>query len=78
MNIDTEKLRVIEQLMQVDDATLLEEVKELLTKRTVGYHPDGRCIMQEEFIQRAKTSDEAIERGEVISLNDLEEEANGW
>ena len=75
MNIDTEKLRVIEQLMQVDDLTVL---KELLKNYAVGYQSDGQPILPEDVIRRAQTSDEAIEKGDVISLDDLEKEAENW
>ena len=78
MNIDTEKLRVIEQLMQVDDLALLKDIKELLKNHTVGYQSDGQPILPDEVIKRARVSDEAIEKGDVISLEDLEREAENW
>ncbi len=78
MNIDTEKLRVIEQLMQVDDLAVLKEIKELLKNYAVGYQSDGQHILPEDVIRRAQISDEAIEKGDVISLNDLEKEAENW
>ena len=79
MDLASEKLQLIEQLVQVDDVHLLEEIKQLLKDReAVGYKPDGTPITHKDIISRAETSDKAIEQGDVVNLKDLEEEASSW
>ena len=78
INIDTQKIRIIEQLARLDDITLLEEIESLLNSKTIGYHPNGQSMTQEELTERATASEEAIKKGNIISLSDLENEASHW
>ena len=79
MDLASEKLQLIEQLVQVDDMHLLEEIKQLLKDReAVGYKSDGTPITHKDVVNRAEDSDKAIEKGDVINLKDLEKEASNW
>ena len=78
MDLASEKLQLIEQLVQVDDRHLLEEIKQLLKREVAGYRPDGTPITSKDIVTRAEESDKAIEKGDVISLEDIEEEAKSW
>ena len=77
MDLASEKLQLVEQLVQVDDVHLLEEIKQLLKDReAVEYKPDGTPIIHKDVINRAEDSDKAMKQGDVVNLKDLEEDPN--
>ncbi|OQX80558.1 MAG: hypothetical protein B6D61_01850 [Bacteroidetes bacterium 4484_249] len=44
----------------------------------VGYHPDGTPITKLEFVNDIKEAEEQIERGEYLTIEKLEKEAENW
>ncbi|MCV9387732.1 hypothetical protein [Reichenbachiella ulvae] len=80
MDIQSEKLRLIEQLTQLQDENLIKQIKVLLneTKNIVGTTSEGKSINQSDLIQRAKASNKAIEAGKITSIDDLEKETKDW
>jgi len=78
MNIQTEKLHLIEQLARLEDAEIIERIKELLREKAAGSEPSGKLITQSELIKRAQASNLSIEKGELTSIEDLEEESKSW
>ena len=78
MNIDTEKIQLIEQLVHIDDIALLQEVKRLLEDHAVGHQSEMGSLLEEDMFKRTHDSEEAIKQGKVISLADVEAEAKDW
>ncbi|KYG83599.1 hypothetical protein [Roseivirga echinicomitans] len=82
MDIQTEKLHLIEQLTRLQDVSIIKRVKELLQsvpkEKIIGSTPDGSTITESDLIARAQASERAIEQGDVISIESLEEETKTW
>ena len=44
----------------------------------IGYHPDGAPITKMELLNDIKEAEEQIERGEYLTIEELEKEAKNW
>lgn len=73
MDIQAEKLILIEQLLKLQDAHIINRVKELLQnvpkEKIAGSDHNGQMITQSDLIARAAASDRAIEAGDIIPLS---------
>ncbi len=81
MDIQAEKLQLIEQLLRTRDIRILEQIRELLKKEdnpVVGYHADGKPMTQQDFIQMIEDSEEEYRQGKFQSIDDVEKESEGW
>ena len=80
MDIQAEKLFLIEQLARVQDAEIISQIKKILSKMNnpiVGYS-NGTPITKKQLINRIEAAEKRIEKGEFISQDDLEKEAANW
>jgi hypothetical protein len=80
MDIQAEKLYLIEQLARVQDAEIIDQIKKILNKMNnpiVGYS-NGTPITKKELITRIDAAEYRIAKGDFISQEDLEKEANNW
>ncbi|SMD36794.1 hypothetical protein SAMN04488029_3073 [Reichenbachiella faecimaris] len=81
MDIQTEKLFLIEQLAKLDDVDILNQIKQILQNvksAKIGSEPNGQTITQADLIQRAEISNRAILDGDITSVEDLEKESKNW
>ena len=85
MNSQSIKLELIKLLLETDEPSLLEKVRKILTpaadkgsKNIVGYEPNGDPITQEYLARHMKKSIEQVEKGEVMSHEDLVKESENW
>jgi len=81
MDINAEKLYLIEQLARLEDIKIIHQIKDLLSSQKepiAGYKPDGGSITRSELVARARDSNKAIKEGRVISIQDLEKESENW
>lgn len=81
MDIQAEKLLLIEQLLLVRDAQVIEQVRELLKRENnpiIGYEADGRPITQQDFIKTIEQSEKEYEQGSYQTIEDLEKESGTW
>lgn len=78
MDIQTEKLHLIEQLTRLQDAEIIGQIKSLLENRVAGTEPNGKVITASDLIARAEASNRAIEADEITEIEDLEEESKSW
>ncbi|MEQ8363576.1 MAG: hypothetical protein RH948_11955 [Cyclobacteriaceae bacterium] len=81
MDIQAEKLLLIEQLLLVRDAQVIEQVRELLKRENnpiVGYEVDGRPITQQDFIKTIEQSEKEYDQGNYQTIEDLEKESETW
>ena len=81
MDINAEKLYLIEQLARLEDIKIIHQIKDLLSSQKepiASYKPDGGSITGSELVARARDSNKAIKEGRVIITQDLEKESENW
>ena len=81
MDIQLEKLQLIEKLTQIEDIDIIEQVRELLNQKgnqVVGYGINGTPITRKQLIRRIEEAEERIDNGEYITQEDLEKESQNW
>lgn len=82
MDIQAEKLYLIEQLARLQDAGMIKQVKELLQgslkDKALGTAPNSQIITRSDLVARAESSERAIEQGDVTSIEAFEEESKTW
>ncbi|MDZ4845412.1 MAG: hypothetical protein SH857_07685 [Chitinophagales bacterium] len=75
MDLQTEKLNLIELLINTDDESLLKEIKSKLSKKkTASLKP----MTLETFYAKIEAAEKAISKGEVISQKALRKEVATW
>ena len=80
MNIQAEKLFLIEQLTKVQDENIIKRIKKILSvekEQPVGYS-NGKPIYKKQLIERIDAAEERIARGEGISHEDAVKQASHW
>lgn len=81
MDIQAEKLLLIEELLRVRDARVIEQVRELLKKENnpvVGFEEDGRPITHQDFIRRIEQAEAEYGQGNYQTIQELEKESEKW
>lgn len=79
MELQTTKLKVIQQIMNVSEASLLDKISSILDEEMiVGYSTDGEPLTKKEYNERLLFAEEQIESGDYISQEDLEKEVGNW
>lgn len=78
MNVQSEKLQLIEWLVQLQDLTILQRIKEVKQDAEVAaYEASLKPMTKEELIARAEESNRDIEAGRVYDLEDVMKEELG-
>jgi hypothetical protein len=80
MDIQLEKLRLIEQLARVQDHRIIEQIREILknTEKLVHYDSTGASLTKEDFIKRIEESEKEFHGGLFSSIDDVERESEKW
>ncbi len=82
MDIQSEKLNLIEQLIKLQDINVILKVREILQGSTkekeVGYNPDGSIITESELISRAEASNRAIKEKKTKSIDRVRTNMKDW
>jgi hypothetical protein len=81
MDIQAEKLHLIEELARIQDIHIIEQIKQLLMQKNnpvVGYEIDGSLITRKQLIKRIGEAETRIDNGEFITQEDLEKESENW
>ena len=82
MDIQSEKLYLIEQLTRLQDANIIQRIKEVLHSTSesniVGYKADNDTITQADLVDRAKASNLAIEQGKTKSISEIRSNIKSW
>jgi hypothetical protein len=81
MDIQAEKLLLIEQILRTNDMCVLTDIREYLSKTynpIVGYEPDGTPITQQEFIKMIEEAEKEVEQGNYQTIEEVEKEARDW
>jgi hypothetical protein len=81
MDIQAEKLHLIEELARIQDIHIIEQIKQLLKQQNnpvVGYEINGDPITRKQLIKRIEESEKRIDNGEYVTQEDLEKESENW
>lgn len=80
MDIQAEKLYLIEELARIQDISIIEQIKQLLKKNNpvMGYDIKGAPITGKQLIQRIEKAEQRIDKGEYITQEDIEKESENW
>jgi hypothetical protein len=81
MDIQAEKLHLIEELARIQDIHIIEQIKQLLKQKNnpvVGYEINGNPITRKQLIKRIEEAEKRIDSGEFITQEDLEKESESW
>jgi len=75
MNLQAEKIKLIEWIVSLKDVSTLQKVAEV---RKHSINKELPQISSEELKTRAVKSEEAIKQGDYTSLKDLKAEMKNW
>jgi len=75
MSLQSEKLNLIELLINTDDAKVLKEIKSKLTRKK---RSSIKPMTLETFYAKVEAAEKAISKGEVISQKALRKEVETW
>ncbi len=79
MDLQTAKLNVLQKIMGVTKASLLNKINELLDKEMiVGYTVEGEPLTTESYNKRLQKAEDQLRSGEYIIQEDLESESDNW
>jgi len=80
MDIQTEKIKIAQTILATDDAALIQAVNVLLKKaenqEVIGSKPDGTALTRGEFWEGMALSEQQIQEGKLIDIEDIIEENN--
>ena len=79
MNIQETKLGVMQKIMTVSKASLLEKIDKLLDdEMIVGYTVEGEPLTKELYNIRLGKAQDQIRKGQCLTQEDLEKESENW
>lgn len=79
MDLQSSKIKVMQKIMNVSKASLLEKISNILDEEMiVGYTTDGKPLTLQEYNERLLISEKQIESGDYISQDELEKEIENW
>jgi hypothetical protein len=81
MDIQTEKLHLIEQLLQILDAKIILQIQKLLEKAgnpIVGYSSNGKAITQNDFVKEIEEAEIEYKSGKFQSIDEVDKESEAW
>ena len=79
MDIQTTKLNVLQKIMGVSTASLLEKINDILdNEMEVAYTIDGQPLTKAMYNDRLKIAEQQLQSGNFTSQEDLEQEIENW
>ncbi len=78
MNIQAQKLNLIERLMLLNDKSIINKIEKMLEIPVKKSHKNLKPMTIDEFYTRVELSEKAIKEGRTISQEDLQKEAENW
>ena len=85
MDIQAEKLQLIQWLAQVKDEEIINRIQDLRinnreqdTRGIIAYAADGQALTEKTYNLRLEKGAEDIRDGRVISQDELEQEVKNW
>jgi hypothetical protein len=79
MDIQTTKLNVMQKIMGVSTASLLEKINDILdNEMVVAYTANGNPLTKSMYNDRLKIAEQQLQSGNFTSQEDLENEIENW
>ena len=79
MDLQTTKINVMQKIMNVSKASLLDKISDILDEEmVVGYTADGQPLTKNQYNERLLVAEKQIESGDYITQEDLEKEIENW
>ena len=79
MNIETLKIDLARQLFNINEKSVLEQIKSILDKREiVAYATDGTPLTIKAYNQALENAEQDIQLGKVTDPNRLKKEIKNW
>lgn len=79
MGLQKTKLSVIQKIMSVSKASLLDKIDKLLEEEMiVGYTVEGKPLTKKAYNMRLQKAEQEIRSGEYLSQEELEKESENW
>ncbi|MDX9799090.1 MAG: hypothetical protein RBT05_09560 [Bacteroidales bacterium] len=79
MNIQAAKINVMQKIMKVSEASLLDKISNILDKEMiVGYTTNGEPLTKLQYDKRLLIAEKQIDTGDFITQEDLEKEIENW
>ena len=68
----SEKLQLIQLLLKIENPSVIKRVKDLLTEES------PKIFSKQDVVNRANDSEVAYQKGNTLSLDELEKEVSNW
>ena len=78
MNLQTQKLNIIESLLQLNDKNVLTEIETYLKSKLAVTAENKKPFTKKELINRATKSNKNIASGKVLTQSKLEKTSELW
>ena len=81
MDIQSEKLHLIEELARTEYSDIVEQVKQLLKQKdnpVVGFEIGGLPITRKQLVQRIEEAESRMDNNDFVSQQYLEKESESW
>lgn len=79
MDIQTTKLNVMQKIMSVSKASLLEKINDILDdEMIVGYTVEGKPLTKKLYNKHLQESEKQLLSGKYVTQEDLEKESESW
>ena len=79
MDLQTAKINVMQKIMNVSKASLLNKISNILDEEMiVGYTTEGEPLTRLQYDERLLLAEKQIAEGNYITQEDLEKEIENW
>ncbi len=79
MGLQETKLNVMQKIMSISKASLLNKIDKLLEEEMiVGYTAEGKPLTKQAYDMRLQKAEKQLSEGEYISQEELEKESENW
>lgn len=79
MDLQATKLDVVQKILMVQKASLLDRIKDILDEEMiVGYSTNGSPLTKKMYLEELQDAKKQIIEGEFTTQEDLEKESDNW
>lgn len=78
MDLQTQKLHIIESLIQLNDKNVLAEIEAFLNSKLSASKENKKAFTKKDLINRANKSNKNITSAKVLSQRKLEKASEKW
>ena len=79
MNIETLKIDLAKQLFNINEKSVLEQIKSILDKKAiVAYSSDGKPLTVQSYNKALEKAEQDILKGKITDSKNLKKEVKSW